>query len=62
MISYQRRNQKKDHKHAYAYAHKIKPTRFLGMNMALKKFRLGMDKIEGNVKILIILLIVLKHR
>jgi HPt (histidine-containing phosphotransfer) domain-containing protein len=30
---------KKDHKHAYAYAHKIKPTLdLMGLNVALKRF------------------------
>ncbi|MBU0940275.1 MAG: Hpt domain-containing protein [Bacteroidetes bacterium] len=44
---------KKDHKHAYAYAHKIKPTLdLLGMNMAFEEILQveAWTKIEGKRK------------
>jgi HPt (histidine-containing phosphotransfer) domain-containing protein len=49
---------KKDHKHAYAYAHKIKPTLdLLGLNVAFEEILQveAWTKVEGKEKISIIL-------
>jgi DNA-directed RNA polymerase subunit F len=41
---------KKDHKHAYAYAHKLNQLDLLGLNVAFEEILQSMDESEGKRK------------